>query len=67
MIRVSREESFREQTIISDRTNQIDTSIVIKEYRNMFQSTKVYDIDDVIAQFIKKVGDREERKLLDED
>ena len=36
-------------------------------FKNRFQSTKLYDIDDVIAQFITKVEDADDDRLLEED
>ena len=55
------------QSFTSEQNDPIDSEAALAVYRNQFQSTKLYDIDDVIAQFIAKVEDADDDRLLAED
>ncbi len=63
----SRHDSNFNQSFDSVQNDPVDSEAALSVFRKQFQSTKLYDIDDVIAQFIAKVEDADDHRLLEED
>ena len=50
-----KEDQIQEQPLKESLDESFDNSVVYQEFERNFQSTNVYDVDNVIAQFISRV------------